>query len=455
MTVRSLLGLAGLSTVFLVTGAAVLWACCPRLTLQSLLRLAGLAYLLGVASLGIVWTLVLVVGLPFGAGGIVLSAAAVVLVCALAGRRLGRPLPGIGSGRRVGAQTLVTALGVATLGLLGEGLFRAARLQALTAFDAWFFWIPKAKAIYYFGGLDEQMFTELTNPNYPPLLPSIDAVAFHAMGSPDVVSLHLLHWSYAVAFAWACAGLLSRRVPAWVLWPSVLLLVTTPRIFSRLLVPEADFLLDFFIATSCLLLGIWLVERRPELLVLASILLCASVCTKREGTAFAGTLLLAAFVASRGRYGYAASRLGAVALAVALVGVPWRVWYLVRDIQGEAPPVTATDLDRAWDALRLSTETILDWSFWGLTPSVVLAAVVLATWFGTRRLGVYAGIVALGMFGWGAFSTYSFRELELSTNPGANPIIRLTAGVVIVAGAIVPLLLASIWERHPRAGSSA
>ena len=50
-------------------------------------------------------------------------------------------------------------------------------------FDAWSFWVPKAKAIYFFGGLDEEFFTELPGASYPLLVPVLDAAAFHAMGA--------------------------------------------------------------------------------------------------------------------------------------------------------------------------------------------------------------------------------------------------------------------------------
>ena len=91
--------------------------------------------------------------------------------------------------RRCRARTpivLVSAAGIALAGLFLEALFRAARLQSLQAYDAWAFWVPKGKAIFFFGGLDEHVFTTTPNPSYPPLQPILDAAAFHAMGGADV-----------------------------------------------------------------------------------------------------------------------------------------------------------------------------------------------------------------------------------------------------------------------------
>ena len=70
-----------------------------------------------------------------------------------------------------------------------EALFRSGRLAALTEFDGWFFWVPKAKAIFYFGDLDNQFFRELPHHGYPPLVPTVEAAAFRFMGSADVVTL--------------------------------------------------------------------------------------------------------------------------------------------------------------------------------------------------------------------------------------------------------------------------
>ena len=57
----------------LVLGVTVLWAIRGLPHWTDVLRLAGLGYLLGVAAFGIVWTLLLVVGVPFGGWGILLS----------------------------------------------------------------------------------------------------------------------------------------------------------------------------------------------------------------------------------------------------------------------------------------------------------------------------------------------------------------------------------------------
>ncbi len=113
----------------------------------------------------------------------------------------------------VASAVLVTAVGVALAGLYLEALFRAARLSSLQAYDAWAFWVPKGKAIFYFGGLDEHVFTTTPNSSYPPLQPILDAAAFHAIGSVDASTLHVQFWFFVAGAIAAAAGLLHRRHP--------------------------------------------------------------------------------------------------------------------------------------------------------------------------------------------------------------------------------------------------
>ena len=48
--------------------------------------------------------------------------------------------------------TVPTAVFAALVIVYFEALFRSGRLAGLFEWDGWAFWVPKAKAIYYFGG---------------------------------------------------------------------------------------------------------------------------------------------------------------------------------------------------------------------------------------------------------------------------------------------------------------
>ena len=154
MTVRALAGLLLLNVGFAAAGLSVLYALRGFDRWGSVLRLAGLGHVLGVAAFGVLWTELLVVGVPFGGTSIVVSLVVLVAGGLAAGRLFGRPLPDRDA-RAVAATAVVTAAGIACVGVLLEALFRSARLQGLQAYDAWAFWVPKAKAIFYFEGLDD------------------------------------------------------------------------------------------------------------------------------------------------------------------------------------------------------------------------------------------------------------------------------------------------------------
>ena len=297
MTVRAISGLVAFNLLVLVCGASVLWLARGWRTWLELARLGGLAYLTGVAAVGVVWTLLLVVGVPFSGWLILLTVAVFVSRGFVGGRRMGRQRPAFPPLRRARVP-IVAAIGIALTVLFVEALFRRARLSGLYNWDAWAFWVPKGKAIYFFGGLDEGFFTSLPGSSYPPLVPILDAAAFHAMGSVDVNTLHLQYWFLGAGFLWALAGLLSERAPAWILWPFVLVLLVAPRLGPRFTVPEADLLLDFFFAVAAVLLVLWLLDGERWRLVVATVLLCGMVLTKREGLLLAAFLVVATLLGS-------------------------------------------------------------------------------------------------------------------------------------------------------------
>ena len=424
MTTRAIAGLFGLNLGFAVLGLSIVFALRGLPRWQDVLRLAGLGYLVGVAAFGVAWTQLLVVGVSFTGWGIAVSLVGGTLAACVVGAMRRRALPKLARGVPVTPLALlVTAGGVALVGLLLEALFRAARLQSLQAFDAWAFWVPKAKALYFFEGLDEQVFTTSAGPTYPPLLPILDAAAFHAMGGIDVVTLHLQFWFLLVGAVAALAGCLYRHVPAWVLWPSLLVVLVAPRFGERLLTPQADVLVDVLFVLGAVLLALWLGDGRGWRLAAAAVLLAGATLTKREGLLFAAIAIAAAGIASWRSRRRAWPALGAVALVVVAAALPWRLWYRARDVSGEAPSELGlgASADRALDALRLSLEVLVDTSLWSLVPLLLLLALAIAVVWGDRRLAAYfallVGVVYLG----GAWVTYSYAGSSDHGERGAQP----------------------------------
>jgi hypothetical protein len=447
MTIRAIAGLLALNAAYAVVGASIVFALCGYRTWRAVLGGLGLAYLLGVAAFGILWTELLIVGVPLSGLGIVLSLAGLAFAGLLAGRFLGRPVPsGLGP-TRIGRAALATAAGIAATGLVLESLFRAARLQSLQAYDAWAFWVPKAKAIYFFGGLDEQVFTSLPGPSYPPLLPILDAAAFHAMGSADVVTMHVQFWLLVAGGVAAVAGCLHRHVPAWLLWPSLLLVLAVPRFSGHLLIPQADVLVDIFFVVATLLVALWLRDAEGWRLGSAALLLGAAALTKRGGLVFGACVLLVAFGASSARRRREWPRLVAVVAVVAASILPWRLWYADRGISTDAPSANEADGGRLLDSLRLSVEVLYDNALWSVVPLVASIALVAAAVWGDRRLAVFLGIVFALVFAGGVWSTYGYPELPISADEAVNPIVRYTSAIVLLAGCATPLLLTRVWAR--------
>ena len=442
MTLRALAGLTALNLAYGFVGLSYLWAIRGFRTWGAVLRLAGLGYLLGTAAFGVLWTALLVAGVPFGGVEIAVSLVVLGAAAAVAGRlrRATRPR---GRPRVHGTPILlVSAAGVALAGLFLESLFRAARLQSLQAYDAWAFWVPKGKAIFFFDGLDEHVFTTTPNATYPPLQPILDAAAFHALGGADVVTLHVQFWFVVVGAVAAIAGLLHPHAPAWLVWPPLLLVLVVPRFGERLLTPQADILLDVLVVVAALLLVLWLRDRAGWRLAAAAMLLAGAANTKREGILFAACVLAVAFVVSRPRHW---SRLGGACLVVGLALVPWRIWAERHDIPSGAP--SSFGGDRLADALELSFDVLYSNVLWSVVPLVATIALGAAAIWGDRRLVTYVGLLALLLFAGGVWTTVGFEELAVTADESGNPIVRYTGSIVLLAAIATPLLLSSVWRR--------
>lgn len=450
MTVRALAGLALLQGMYLAAGASVLFALRGWST-----RLFGLSYLLGVATLGVLWTVLLTAGVPFGGVTILLCAAGVVAVGVGVGVRRGFrarvPRPGLGRA------ALVVAAGVAVVGVYLEALFRSARLLGLFSFDGWAFWVTRGKAIYFFHGFDERVFQAVPHPSYPPVVPILDAAAFHAMGGVDVVTLHAQYWAFAAAFVAAAAGLLAGRVPAWILWPSLALALVLPRMRSSVLAPQGDLLLDYLVVVAATLLALWATDRQAWRLHVAAILLCGAVLVKREGLVLALCVLVAALAATVAQRRAAWPRLAVVAVALVLVGLPWSLWYRAHGIDGELGTGGARDVfsGHTVDSLRLALDVVSDTGLWSVVPTVGLVAVVLAALWGSRAQAAFTGVLVVLLTLAGASTSVVFPEIAVTSDEAVNPIVRLTAATAIAFSCLTPLLLASAWRGRGRGAGGA
>jgi hypothetical protein len=450
VSIGSICGLLAFNLWLLVVGNAVLFAIRGWNTWAEVGRLLGLGYLIGVASVGVLCVWQITVGLDLSIISIFVIGVLIAVASTIAGWRLGRRFPTMRWGV-VPSVPIISAVFCALTTIYLEALFRSGRLAGLYEFDAWQFWVPKAKAIYLYGGLDDQFFRVLPNPTYPPLVPVLEASAFHFMGSMDEVTLHLQFWFLVVGFVATVAGLLAPRVPALTLWPPLLLVLVTPHVVDYALQPQADFLLDELLATSVLLIALWLGEGARWMLLASTPLLAALMLTKREGYMFAACVLLSAFVVTARRRHECWRDLFLVGVVAVAATIPWRAVVAVRGLHGPGSDIGQANplrhLDRVWPSLRLAIATLFDFHIWLVVMPLLVAALVVAVLQGARVLPLYVALFATLCLAGLTWSTWAFPSFPFTKDPSVNPIVRLTGGLTLAAASLIPLLLAASERR--------
>lgn len=467
MTPRALAGLVVLNAFFVLAGAGVLWGIRGWRAWTELVRLTGLAYLLGVGSLMVLMTFELTVGIPVTVATILLDGALLVLAgIAFRGYRGGTRPRLVPEGWRFPRLTVFVALFLAGIVVYLEGTFRSERLAGVVnEFDSWAFWMPKAEWIYFFGHLDRDVWALVPSTPYPVGLSSVQAAAFHAMGSADTVTLHSQYWFFAAGFVAAATGLLVDRVRPTILAPVLLAVLVAPSLVARELITYADLPLGYFTAVGALLVVLWLDERHDWQLACATLLLAGAMSTKREGMLFAAAVLVAAFAASLGdgRRSWRPLLLaGGVAFGLTL---PWRLWFTTVGIGigGDAPQSgylgSFRQLDRVWPSVRLALRTLFDNDLWPFVAVLGVAAVLLAALARAWRLAVFGGVFLAAAVAGCSWAIWSNPSLSFSEDDSLNPIVRLTGTTILSLAVLTPVLLQAAWtgsgrrEARPRRAS--
>ena len=450
MTIRAILGLVVLNLFVLGVGSGILWGIRGWRSVIEFVRLSGVAYLLGVASLFIVFTLELVLGIPLTQVTIAVTGACLVGAGVLLSRRRSEQ----GLGRELAAQSglnlsITTAVFVGAAVVYFAALFRAGRLSDL-AWDVWASWVPKAKAIYYSGEIDPELFASLPGAAYPPGLPALNAAAFHAMGSVDAATLHLQYWFFGVGFVAAIFGLLVDRVRSVILIPLLLLLLLMPDIRNRATDLYGDIPLGYLVAVSALLVLLWIQDSQTWKLVAASILLGGAMLTKREGILFALCIVAAAFAATFRQRRAAWPRIAAAGAAAFALALPWRVWFTLEDLPSDAPESgylgVLDNLDRAWPSHELVLRTLFDYDLWLLIPTLTIAGAALAFIVGARREAVFTLVFLGASIVGSAWTFWSNPSLAIGTDEGL--VNRVVGTPTLAIAAILPLLLELAWRGH-------
>ena len=447
---RAYVGLLALDLLLLATGTCVLYATGLVRDSRGALRLAGLSFVAGWARYGVLASLALIVGLSLTA---VQTIALCVLITAAA-LLIGRRVPAAPTPRAESAgPPWLRWVGIAAAALLAlyfaAFLVRAFVSPAEEFWDGWAFWLPKAKAIYYFGGLDTGPggFTHFASRDYPPLLPGFDATAFHFMGGahPSVLPVHVVP---GASFLGAAGALLIRRVPSGFVWPVLAALALTPRFSSNLLSSIADQPVAIMLSLAAVCGALWLLEDGRPWLVLCGILLAAAALLKNEGLLFGLVLVAALGVGVLVEGGKRWRPILALACVPLLAIVPWKIWAglarptdVVRLLLLVIPPAPRTarrPRRQAWDGADRSPAVRPR-----PVPVVADGAAVSATaaLLARRRpaLALLPTVFfALAFLGLAFLYWIGSIPLDFWLNMSAE---RVAVSLVIVPGVLLPLLL--------------
>jgi hypothetical protein len=384
----SYLGLAVLDAFLLVAGLGVLHGLGLVRSGRDALRHAGLALVAGWAAVGILETTALVLGAPLTRWVVASIAVAIAVAGVLVGRRI--PAYRLRSVGEPGPGTWLAVAGAAVVFVeLAALLRRALDSGAPLQWDAWAFWLPKAKSIVDFGGLDTGLggFTSFANPGYPPFVPSVEASAFAFMGNTNASPLALQHWVIAAAFFAALASLLAVRVRPAILWPCLALLALLPTFTALIGSSLGDEPMVIVLGLGGASAALWLLEREPRYAAVAALFLAAGALAKNEGLFIAEVVAVTVFVVAVARRPRRPLVPALVVLAPLVALAPWRLWmrhnnlratYDYRLSDAFHPSVLGDRFDRLSYAAQHVPGYVFSPGHWLLAVPLMLAAALLA-----------------------------------------------------------------------------
>jgi hypothetical protein len=451
----SLLGVIALNLLFLVAGSGILWGIRGWSTWREYGALGGVAYMSGLCAACVLATLVPIWGGSLSGGVIIGIAAGVGALGFAVGAWRRRPLPKRATPWKARSAWDYVPIGLVVLvAALFAAFFRVARIQPLTTWDAWAFWMTKAKAIYYFGGLDPTLFRQLWGPSYPLLEPVLAAMNFRFMGSADTTTVGVQWWLLAVGFVWAAAGLLRRVAPATPTWLFLALFVTLPELDRRLLERKADWPLDIFFALSACALLAWIVSRESWLLAVYGVTLSAVLVTKREGQLLAVCLVVAGILAAGWRSRRTWLAVAGVAALAYLPGIPWRIWWTSRHLPSDTPQgglvhATFAHIGKAPAAFHLVLRLLFEYHLWLAATPIALVAAIMCLGQANRRPAIFFLVLfGLGFVGW-AWENWAYvsPNLPISTDPAVNPTNRTVGSLVLLSIVTAPVLIGQLLPK--------
>lgn len=460
------LRIAGLDALYLGVGVALLAAFGLVASVRDAARLAGVAFLAGWAALGIGTVYLLLAGASGSVGQVValaVAVAAVAVAAALAGpvrRRVRRPAAPEPS-RPAAPESLALAGGALLLiALVFAALFRSLRHVQPAQWDAWAFWVPKAEAIVYGGGIHTGpgSLESFANPDYPPLTPVLDATTFRFAGHVDPGVLPLQHWVVALAMFAALAGLLWRHVHPAVLLASLASFALLPSYQHEVGSLLGDETLIAAVALTAAAGGLWLVRRDPRYLALYALFGSALALAKNEGYSdviVMSAILVAVSVRRRPRLPLLLAALPVLAMQ------PWKQWSSAHHVPKSDyydfanllhPGYLSDRFDRLTYTLRALPQYYLAVDRWLVLLPVAAVLVALAARRRPALALFVAGTVAIAFAGNVVVYWISPSPVAWYVSTSGS---RTADGPLVLVAALLPLLLTEAMAAARPAGAPA
>ena len=445
-------GLLGANALIVCVGLGVLpWLGVAR-SWRELLSRCGLAYLCGLVATGILAAHLALLHVSFGWPALALAAAVSVLSGVWHLRGSERPVWTRPRWPAVGAAAALAAL-------LAE-YARAFAVAPLNRYDAWAIWALKGHALYAFGWADPAVFAgseyRFANLDYPLLLPSLEALDFHAMGAFDTRLVHVQFVLLLVAALAALGTVLAGRVSALVLWLLLGAVALAPAVFDQLLTAYADLPLALVFAVGVAAAARWLVTDERWSLAVATLCFAGALLLKNEGALFVAAAFAGLFAAAYGRW-----RTLAVALAVdVLLLLPWKLYVRAHDLRdinyslGDTFDVhhVSGRLGVGPIAFRTLGREMADPRQWGLLAPLFVVLLVFAAARGARSLALFGAVTVL--LSWLGLSwIYVISQFEYSSYLDSTKS-RVVASVVLAAAVLIPLLASARGRDRPRRGAA-
>jgi len=213
----------------------------------------------------------------------------------------------------------------AVTGVVLAAMLDASWDRGVANYDSWTFWVPKALILHYFG-LDAGSIGNVLAPSDPIFAPALQASVFGIAGSGDTMLPSVLYVVLLIAVVLAAAALLRQIAPAALVWPALLLLVVMPEVVRRVMAPEGDLPWQYFFGLGTVVVLLWAVHRRTDLLPVGALFLAAAATTKREGLLAFVVLSVASGILVTPELRHRWRGPAACGIFVALVAAPWWVW---------------------------------------------------------------------------------------------------------------------------------